>query len=220
MSEIEAYSLEKTLTNFNILKQNFKTLFEEKNVRFCGIKSIDKKILGFHKDKTYTFVSNQGMGTRTLINSIFENFNALYNENFSIGKNLGCIEYLGGGDTMIKNAGSKFQYFELSEDVTVRELHNKRPTLEDIPVHIQQKSDVIISIYRPEYYNVETWDDENQSSTKDQIEFTILKNFKEILGSDKLFFDRENRKISSIKKSSMLENWTSRMKNLLQEENN
>lgn len=215
MSEIEHYSLEKTLTDFKVLKHNFKTLFEEKNVRFCGIKSLDQKIVGFHKDKTYYFVSNQGMGTRTLINSIFENFNVLYDENFSIEKNLGYMEYLGGGDTMIKRAGSRFQFLELSEDITVRDLHHKRPTLEDIPEHIQQESDVIISIYKPEYYNIEIWDDEKKSSTKDQIEFTVLKNFKQILGSDKLFFDKENKNAISIQKAFFSEKWMGRMKEYL-----
>lgn len=218
MSEIVNLSLETTLIDFKILKQNFKTLFDEKNVRFCGIKAIDKIIVGFHKDKTYYFVANQGMGAMSSISSIFDNFNLLYNENFSIEKNLGLIEYLGGGETLIKNAGSKFQYLELSEDITVREQHDKRPKLEDIPKHIQQKSDVIITIYRPEYYNLKTWKD--GEPTENQIEFSILKNYKKTLGSERLYFDKESKAINSIQKPVLPKSWTNKMIKLLSEETN
>ena len=216
MEEITNLSLEQTLNDFKILKQNFKNRFEVKNVRFCGIKTIDKKIVGFEKDKTYTIVSNQGMGAMTFINSIFENFNLLYDDSFSKEKNLDHKEDLQNGDIMLRNAGSKFQYFELSLDVTVRDTHEKRPTLTDIPEHIQIKSDVIIALYRPEYYKIETWED--GTSTENQIEFTILKNHKQILGSEKVFFDKENKRISSIKKPILPVSWTNRMKDLLKEE--
>jgi replicative DNA helicase len=226
MSVIDNYSLEKTLTDYKVLKQNFKTLFEEKNVRFCGIDTVDNILNGFHKDKTYYFVANEGMGAFSFIGSIFENFNFLYDEKYRVDRGLGYIEYIGNGDTLMKSIGSKFQFLELSLDVTVREHHNKRPTLEDIPKHIQQKSDVIISIYRPEYYNLETWED--GSSTENQIEFSILQNFKRIFSDDKniphesakLFFDKENKKVSSIRNSSLSENWTNRMRKLLHEETN
>lgn len=218
MEELESLSLEKTLNDFKILKQNFKKLFEEKNVRYCGIKSVDEKIVGFDRSRTYTFASNQGMGAMTFINSIFENFNLLYDENFSKENSLSYTEDFKNGDIMLKNVGSKFQYFELSLDVTVRENHEKRPNLKDIPEHIQKKSDVIIALYRPEYYKIETWEDGN--STENQIEFIVLKNHKQIFGSEKLFFDKDNKKVSSIKKPILSKNWTNRMIDLLQEETN
>jgi len=218
MEEITNLSLEKTLNDFKFLKQNFEKLYYENNVRFCGIKAIDKKIVGFDKDKTYYFVSNEGMGAMTFINSIFENFSLLYDENYSKEKSLGYTEDFQNGDRMLNNVGSKFQYFELSLDITVRDNHEKRPTLNDIPEHIQIKSDVIIALYRPEYYKIDTWED--GTSTENQIEFTILKNHKQILGSDKLYFDKENKKISSIKNPILSKNWTNRMIDLLQEETN
>lgn len=216
MSEIENYSLEKTVNDFKILKQNFRKLYEEKKVRFCGIKAIDKKIVGFDKDKNYTIVANEGMGAMTFINSIFENFNLLYDDNFNIDRDLGYIKYLGGGETLIKAVNSKFQYFELSLDVTVRENHEKRPTLTDIPEHIQIESDVIIALYRPQYYKIETWEDGN--STENQIGLIVLKNHKQILGCEKLNFDKETKKVSSIKNPILSKNWTNRMIDLLQEE--
>lgn len=158
MEDLVNLSLEKTPNDFKVLKRNFKNLFNKKKVRFCGIEAIDQKIVGFEEDKTYTIVSNRGMCALSFINSIFDNFNLLYDDNFSLINKLYYTEDLQNGDIMLRNIGSKFRYFELSEDVTLRDNHEKRPTLNDIPEHIQIKTDVIIALYRPEYYRIETWE--------------------------------------------------------------
>jgi replicative DNA helicase len=54
---------------------------------------------------------------------------------------------------------------------------SKRPLLSDLRESgaIEQDADIVSFIYRPEYYKIEEWDDEEQSPTEGQAEFIIAK---------------------------------------------
>lgn len=54
---------------------------------------------------------------------------------------------------------------------------SKRPLLSDLRESgaIEQDADIVSFIYRPEYYKIDFWDDDDQSSTKGEAEFIIAK---------------------------------------------
>lgn len=54
---------------------------------------------------------------------------------------------------------------------------SKRPLLSDLRESgaIEQDADVVGFVYRPEYYKIENWDDEERSPTKDQCEIDLAK---------------------------------------------
>ncbi|MBR9756606.1 MAG: replicative DNA helicase [Algicola sp.] len=54
---------------------------------------------------------------------------------------------------------------------------SKRPLLSDLRESgaIEQDADIVSFIYRPEYYKIEEWDDEERSPTEGQAEFIIAK---------------------------------------------
>ena len=53
----------------------------------------------------------------------------------------------------------------------------KRPQLSDLRESgaIEQDADIVSFIYRPEYYNIDEWDDDERSPSQGQAEFIIAK---------------------------------------------
>ena len=54
---------------------------------------------------------------------------------------------------------------------------NKRPILSDLRESgaIEQDADIVSFIYRPEYYGIDEWDDEERTSSVGQAEFIVAK---------------------------------------------
>src|SRR5690606_16091153 len=54
---------------------------------------------------------------------------------------------------------------------------SKRPLLSDLRESgaIEQDADIVSFIYRPEYYKIDEWDDEERSPTEGQGEFIVAK---------------------------------------------
>ena len=67
---------------------------------------------------------------------------------------------------------------------------SKRPLLSDLRESgaIEQDADIVSFIYRPEYYNIDEWDDDDQSPTQGQAEFIIAKHRNGGLDSIRLKF--------------------------------
>lgn len=65
---------------------------------------------------------------------------------------------------------------QLSRAVEARPGH-KRPMLSDLRESgaIEQDADIVSFIYRPEYYKIEEWDDDESSPTQGQAEFIVAK---------------------------------------------
>src|SRR5690554_5935759 len=78
---------------------------------------------------------------------------------------------------------------QLSRAVETR-TGSKRPLLSDLRESgaIEQDADIVSFIYRPEYYKIDEWDDEDQSPTKDQAEFIVAKHRNGGLDSIRLKF--------------------------------
>src|SRR5690606_3081419 len=202
MEQPTIFNFENRITEFRRLKQKLKKEFNESHIRYSGINVIEDLIQGFDSEKRYTIVTNKGMGALSIVHLIVENFNLIYGENFNIDEHL--FDLNSANIIHRKHERWYLNYFELSEAITKRKDHQKRPVLIDVPNQIQDQSDVIIAIYRPEYYDIETWEDE--TSTENQIEISLLKNHKTELGSQKLMLDKSNRQVESLD-SSFFQQW-------------
>lgn len=67
---------------------------------------------------------------------------------------------------------------------------SKRPLLSDLRESgaIEQDADIVSFIYRPEYYGIDEWDDEERTPTKNQAEFIVSKHRNGAQGTIKLKF--------------------------------
>ena len=70
---------------------------------------------------------------------------------------------------------------------------SKRPLLSDLRESgaIEQDADIVSFIYRPEYYKIDEWDDEERTPTEGQAEFIVAKHRNGGLDSIRLRFVKE-----------------------------
>lgn len=92
---------------------------------------------------------------------------------------------------------------QLSRAVETRAAASKRPMLSDLRESgaIEQDADIVSFIYRPEYYKLTEWDDEQQTPTAGQAEFIIAKHRNGSLENIRLKF------IGNLGKFDNLENY-------------
>ena len=66
---------------------------------------------------------------------------------------------------------------QLSRAVESRPMNQRRPLLSDLRESgaIEQDADIVSFIYRPEYYKIDEWDDEEHTPTEGQAEFIVAK---------------------------------------------
>ncbi len=88
---------------------------------------------------------------------------------------------------------------QLSRSVENRS--TKRPQLSDLRESgaIEQDADVVMFLYRPEYYNQDTWDDYGQASCTDEAEYIVAKNRNGGLARNRMSFTAEFTKFENLK---------------------
>ncbi|SMC43260.1 replicative DNA helicase [Moheibacter sediminis] len=81
---------------------------------------------------------------------------------------------------------------------------SKRPLLSDLRESgaIEQDADIVSFIYRPEYYKLEVWDDENATPCAGQAEFIIAKHRNGALDNVRLKFVQNQAKFANLEEDS------------------
>ena len=82
---------------------------------------------------------------------------------------------------------------------------SKRPLLSDLRESgaIEQDADIVSFIYRPEYYKIDVWDDDEQSSTEGQAEFIVAKHRNGSLDNIRLRFLGKFGKFDNLEDDSL-----------------
>jgi len=101
---------------------------------------------------------------------------------------------------------------QLSRAVETR-TGSKRPLLSDLRESgaIEQDADIVSFIYRPEYYGIEEWDDEERSPTAGQAEFIVAKHRNGAADTIKLKFIGELGRFENLETFSTPHEFTSKM---------
>ena len=103
---------------------------------------------------------------------------------------------------------------QLSREIEKRIGFHKRPILSDLRGSgtIEEVADIVSFIYRPEYYKIDEWDDEEHSPTQGQAEFIVAKNRNGNLNEMKLKFINNLGKFENLDDfSSLLDSLPSKM---------
>ena len=82
---------------------------------------------------------------------------------------------------------------------------SKRPLLSDLRESgaIEQDADIVSFIYRPEYYKIDTWDDEEETPTQGQAEFIVAKHRNGGLDNIRLKFIGSQGKFDNLESRSL-----------------
>ena len=205
---------ERALNNFWLLKQKLKQRQLQNPLLFSGAKTIDDLVQGFDLNKKYAIIASHGAAAETFVGIILRNFNLFYDTDFTETTSLSTFEVFETGDRLHNNAGRMFTICYLPDYINYRENHEKRPEILDVSKHFSlNKIDVVFGLYRPEYFNIETWED--GSSTQGQLEVSVLKNETDVLESAKLFLNLDDKIIASKKNGSFLQSYSEKIKVIL-----
>ena len=98
---------------------------------------------------------------------------------------------------------------QLSRSVETRG-GSKRPLLSDLRESgaIEQDADIVSFIYRPEYYKLDVWDDDDASPCAGQAEFIIAKHRNGALENVRLRFINEQAKFTDLDRSGLSDEFT------------
>ena len=110
---------------------------------------------------------------------------------------------------------------QLSRAVETRSTTSKRPLLSDLRESgaIEQDADIVSFIYRPEYYKLDEWDDEEASPTAGQAEFIIAKHRNGSLENIRLKFIGNLGKFDNLEDYSSGNDYLPSTMNTAQEDN-
>lgn len=81
-------------------------------------------------------------------------------------------------------------HFRLPKE-KLRYYYSKRPILADVRkfAPIDTYADLVLLLYRPEYYKIEEWDDDEQSPAAGEAEIIVAKNINGSLDNARVKFD-------------------------------
>jgi hypothetical protein len=232
--------LERVLETIAKERQKLRITFETEQMIFSGIDALDELLCGFKLGKSYTFVARQNNGMTAFIKTITDNINLLYQWNeapvlklsyspnrISYDKRINkkplfiIIEIEDLDQSKLEHLKTKIQNFEKGKTVIIL-IHKLKNTLEkpipinEIPNALLAYSDITISLFRPEHYNIAHWND--GTSTKQQLECILLQSENTESKRIKLCIDdKQNRVQSCYDHSPFLHKLTTRIKAYLDE---
>jgi hypothetical protein len=232
--------LERVLKTIAKERQKLITTFETEHSLFSGIDDLDQLLCGFKHGKSYTFVARPNNGMTAFLKTIQDNIDLLYQWNnttvyslinlpHSISYNLTTnqnplfiiIDTNEFNVIDLKHLKTKTQNFKNNKTTIIfiyvlKDNIAKPITLNDIPNTLRTTSNTIISLFRPEHYNIGHWND--GTPTKHQLECTLIKDENTASKSIKLCIDdKHNRVQSCYDHSPFLQNLTTRIKSYLDE---
>jgi replicative DNA helicase len=110
---------------------------------------------------------------------------------------------------------------QLSRAVETRSTTSKRPLLSDLRESgaIEQDADIVSFIYRPEYYKIDEWDDDEATPTQGQAEFIIAKHRNGSLENIRLKFIGNLGKFDNLEDHSGVDDYLPSTMNLAQDDN-
>jgi hypothetical protein len=187
--------IERELSKVSERQNELLHIYKNQGLIFSGISEFDNQIKGFQTQKKYLFVAQAGMGLFSFSNTIEKYMKVLY-------PNLKIKTY-----SNILNENN-FQSNSVFQTLIIKSEKQTWIELSDIPKKIQNYFDVIIAIYRPEYFGIEKLYDETTTSNK--IQFKTIKNIdnKEVYGILKL--DTLKKEVKSFD-TSFFKKWNERL---------
>lgn len=188
-------NIERELTKVLEKQIELLQIYKNQSRIYSGISDFDNQLKGFQNQKKYLFVAQVGMGLFSFSNTIEKYVKVLYPKlNIKVNSNI-----LNENNLKPK---AIFQTLILKTD--------KKTWIElsDIPKKIQNYFDVIIAIYRPEYFGIEKLYDGTTTSQK--IQFKTIRNIGNELVEGVLMLDTLKREVKSFD-NSIFKKWNERL---------
>jgi hypothetical protein len=187
--------IERELSKVSERQNELLHIYKNQGLIFSGISEFDNQIKGFQTQKKYLFVAQAGMGLFSFSNTIEKYMKVLY-------PNLKIKTY-----SNILNENN-FQSNSVFQTLIIKSEKQTWIELSDIPKKIQNYFDVIIAIYRPEYFGIEKLYDETTTSNK--IQFKTIKNIENKKVEGVLMLDVVKKEVNSFD-DSIFKKWNERL---------